>query len=86
MSVLGILVLPALRNKTQLLNCIRKLEDGGGGDPPAPAGSASQVKIGGGNISIPDGEWIQPVVDVLNSTTLGGIGRNQSEQVATASK
>ena len=84
--VLSLLFLPALRNNPQLLDYIRKLEDGGVGDPPAPAGSASQVKIGGENISIPDGEWIQPVVDVLNSTTLGGIGRNQSEQVATASK
>ena len=84
--VLSLLFAPALRNNPQLLDYIRKLEDGGVGDPPAPANSASQVRIGGENISIPDGEWIQPVVDVLNSTTLGGIGRNQAEQVATASK
>ena len=84
--IVSSLYLPALKNNPELLQFIRSLEDAGVGDPPPSSNAAARIKQGGQNYEIPNGPWIQPVVDVLDRTRLGGLGRTMPQKVAKASK
>ena len=84
--IVSSLYLPALKNNPELLNFIRSLEDAGVGDPPPSNNAAARIKQGGQNYEIPNGPWIQPVIDVLDRTRLGGLGRTMPQKVAKASE
>ena len=84
--IVSSLYLPALKNNPELLNFIRSLEDAGVGDPPPSNNAAARIKQGGQNYEIPNGPWIQPVIDVLDKTRLGGLGRTMPQKVAKASE
>ena len=84
--IVSSLYLPALKNNPELLNFIRSLEDAGVGDPLPSNNAAARIKQGGQNYEIPNGPWIQPVIDVLDRTRLGGLGRTMPQKVAKASE
>ena len=84
--IVSSLYLPALKNNPELLNFIRSLEDAGVGDPLPSNNAAARIKQGGQNYEIPNGPWIQPVIDVLDKTRLGGLGRTMPQKVAKASE
>jgi len=87
MAQLSVLFRPALRNNPLLLRDIQALEDMGVDIPQAPSGAAAQIKSGGEVKYVPDGEWVSPVVQTLDRTTLGGLkGTNMPEKVASATR
>lgn len=87
MGQLSVLFRPALRNNPLLLRDIQALEDMGVDIPQAPSGAAAQIKSGGEVKYVPDGEWVSPVIETLDRTTLGGLkGANMPEKVASATR